>query len=74
MNELTDLHAIDLIDASWHKSTYTAGEGNCVEVADIPGTSGIAVRDSKNTDFPASRFSRPAWSTFVTAIAVGTLD
>jgi hypothetical protein len=74
MNELADLYAVDLSNASWRKSSYTAGNGNCVEVAAIPGTHGIAVRDSKNTDFPAARLTRSTWSAFVTAVAVGALD
>ncbi|WIV58976.1 DUF397 domain-containing protein [Amycolatopsis nalaikhensis] len=35
-------------DLSWYKSSYSSGEGaqgNCVEVAFLPGT--VAVRDSK---------------------------
>jgi hypothetical protein len=47
---------------SWVKSSYSAGEGNCVEVATLPET--IMVRDSKNTAGPALRFSPDAWRRF----------
>ncbi|WKX70059.1 DUF397 domain-containing protein [Streptomyces sp. XD-27] len=73
MNELADLYAVDLADAAWRKSSYTANNGNCVEVAHIPGTPGVAVRDSKNVDIPAARASRAAWSAFLTAVADDTL-
>ncbi|GAA2664884.1 DUF397 domain-containing protein [Streptomyces lunalinharesii] len=73
MSTPADQCGIDLAGAVWRKSSYTAGNGNCVEVADIPGATGIAVRDSKNTHLPAARVSRPAWSAFVAAVAGGAL-
>lgn len=73
MNELADLYAVDLAGVVWRKSSYTAGNGNCVEVADTPGVAGIAVRDSKNVDIPAARVSRAAWSAFLTAVDDDTL-
>ncbi|MCI0384040.1 DUF397 domain-containing protein [Streptomyces sp. CNQ085] len=62
----------DLPIDRWRKSSHTAGDGNCVEVAEIPGTSGIAVRDSKNLGVPPARVSRPAWAAFLSAVARGT--
>ncbi|WP_411146427.1 DUF397 domain-containing protein [Streptomyces sp. x-80] len=73
MNELAGLYAVDLVGAVWRKSSYTAGNGNCVEVAGIPGDAGIAVRDSKNVDIPAARVSRQAWSAFLGAVDKDTL-
>ncbi|GGU64058.1 hypothetical protein GCM10010211_31470 [Streptomyces albospinus] len=60
---------IDLSAARWRKSSYSNGsDGDCVEVADgLPGI--IPVRDSKDLQGPALRFSTAAWSTFVGAIA-----
>ncbi|MFJ3694618.1 DUF397 domain-containing protein [Streptomyces sp. NPDC090052] len=56
----------DLDSASWHKSSYSGGEGgNCLEVAnDFPGI--VPVRDSKNPHGPALVFRAPAWAAFVT--------
>ncbi|MBW1603123.1 DUF397 domain-containing protein [Streptomyces sp. JJ66] len=71
MNKLAALYTTDLTGASWYKSSYTANNGNCVEVAHVPGLAGIAVRDSKNVDFPAARASHAAWSAFVSAVATG---
>ncbi|MFD7896507.1 DUF397 domain-containing protein [Streptomyces sp. NPDC059743] len=73
MNKLADHYAVDLSDASWRTSSYTAGNGNCVEVAPIPSTSGVAFRDSKNRKIPAGRVSHRAWGNFVTAVVCDTL-
>lgn len=45
------------------KSTYSSGNGECVEVArNVPGT--IAVRDSKDVDGAILRLTRTAWAAF----------
>ncbi|MFJ2444552.1 DUF397 domain-containing protein [Streptomyces sp. NPDC087658] len=67
MNELADRHAVDLTGVAWRTSSYTAGNGNCVEVAPLP-TTGIAFRDTKDRTLPAARVSRAAWAAFVTAV------
>lgn len=69
MNTQADLYAADLHGVAWRKSSYTANNGNCVEVADVPGVAGVAVRDSKNVDIPAARVSGGAWSQFLSAVA-----
>jgi hypothetical protein len=69
MNTRADLYAADLRTANWRKSSYTANNGNCVEVTEIPGVAGMAVRDSKNVDIPAARVSRGAWAQFLSAVA-----
>ncbi len=56
---------------SWFKSTYTSGQGNCVEVARLPD--GAAVRDSKNRSGPVLRFSAEAWQAFLSAVKDGRL-
>ncbi|MFJ9380010.1 DUF397 domain-containing protein [Streptomyces sp. NPDC101455] len=53
--------------AMWRKSTYSGGQGECVEFADnIPDLA--PVRDSKTPTGPVIRFGRAAWSTFVTQV------
>ncbi|MFF1355626.1 DUF397 domain-containing protein [Streptomyces sp. NPDC058297] len=56
----------DLASASWHKSSYSAGDGgNCLEVThDHPGL--VPVRDSKNPTGPKLAFRADAWSAFIT--------
>jgi hypothetical protein len=73
MTRSADLYAADLTHAVWRTSSYTSNNGNCVEVADIPGVDGTAVRDSKNRHLPPVRVSYAAWVAFVTAVSVGNL-
>ncbi|MEU9305095.1 DUF397 domain-containing protein [Streptomyces sp. NPDC048269] len=56
------MHAASLDGASWRKSSYSGGEGECVEIADLPG--GLAVRDSKDPNGPALRFHASEWTHF----------
>jgi hypothetical protein len=49
---------------SWKKSSYSAANGNCVEVAHLGG-SYIGVRDSKNAAMPALGFTSASWRAFV---------
>ncbi|WP_327677162.1 DUF397 domain-containing protein [Kitasatospora sp. NBC_00458] len=61
---------VDLTRVAWRKSTYSAQEGQCVEVADgFPGR--VPVRDSKNPDGPALTFPAEAWRAFVSAVRAG---
>lgn len=46
------------------KSSYSSGNGECVEVArNIPGT--VAVRDSKDADGPILRLRPGSWALFL---------
>ncbi|MFF1394265.1 DUF397 domain-containing protein [Streptomyces sp. NPDC058287] len=46
------------------KSTYSSGNGECVEVAaNLPGI--VAVRDSKDLGHPHIRVGSAAWSQFI---------
>ncbi len=55
---------------NWRKSSYSGGEGNCVELATLPH-GGHAVRDSKNKDGPVLQFSRDAWRAFIADVKTG---
>ncbi|MEV6104086.1 DUF397 domain-containing protein [Streptomyces sp. NPDC051940] len=54
----------------WVKSSYSAGNGACVEVKS-PLTSLVSVRDSKDPDGPALDFGPESWAAFVTAVNGG---
>lgn len=48
-------------------SSYTGGQGNCVEVGQAQGA--IVVRDTKNRDAGALSVSPAAWSAFLSLLA-----
>ncbi len=60
---------VDLTGATWFKSTRSANNGQCVEVAFVDGD--VAVRDSKNPTGPALVFSASEWSAFIAGVAAG---
>lgn len=47
----------------WRKSSHSAAQTNCVEVAFMPER--VAVRDSKNTAGPTLAFAAPTWHAFL---------
>jgi hypothetical protein len=51
----------------WFKSSYSSGNGACVECARTPD-GGMAVRDSKHATGPALAFQDAAWRSFLAAI------
>ncbi|MYS86471.1 DUF397 domain-containing protein [Embleya scabrispora] len=65
------IYAVPLTDVEWVKSSYTNNDNDCVELAEIPGVSAIAIRDSKNTHLPVTRVSQPAWQQFIAAAKAG---
>ncbi|MGW4804064.1 DUF397 domain-containing protein [Kitasatospora sp. NPDC004272] len=55
---------------TWRKSSYSGGNGACVEIA-LPGSASIAVRDSKDPKGPQLRFTGASWAAFATAAGAG---
>ncbi|GHG65853.1 DUF397 domain-containing protein [Streptomyces griseocarneus] len=59
----------DLSNATWRKATYSAGQEECLEIADnIPGGL-VPVRDSRNPSGPALVFPAGVWSVFIEHLA-----
>ncbi|MCX5184245.1 DUF397 domain-containing protein [Streptomyces sp. NBC_00268] len=57
----------DLAIAAWRVSSYSGGQGDCVEIADnLPHL--VPVRDSKFSDSPVIGFSHDAWQAFVSRL------
>ncbi|MFJ8147065.1 DUF397 domain-containing protein [Streptomyces sp. NPDC096094] len=52
---------------SWTKSSYSGGNGACVEVKS-PVVAALAVRDSKVPAGPTLAFPADAWNAFVTSV------
>jgi hypothetical protein len=59
--------------AFWRKSSYSAANGDCVEVARL-ANGYIAVRDSKNIALPTLGFRPTRWQTFVGEVKRDRLD
>ena len=60
------MNAPGLSNAQWFKSTYSSGQGACVEVAAVEGE--IATRDSKNPAGPVLMFSEDGWAGFIRGV------
>ncbi|WP_433792615.1 DUF397 domain-containing protein [Actinoplanes sp. CA-252034] len=63
---------MDLADATWRKSRRSSDDGTCVEVAVVAG--GVAVRDSKNREGGALKFTYAEWVAFIGGIKAGAFD
>jgi len=50
----------------WHASSYSTGNGNCVEVANAPEN--IQVRDTKDRPGGTLIVSLPQWDAFITKV------
>jgi hypothetical protein len=63
------------VDVQWRKSSKSAQAGNCVEVAELPGSL-IGVRDSKDIrpERPVLTCSRTSWDDFLAAAQAGRFD
>ncbi len=63
---------VDVSRAVWRKSSWSGGNGNCVEVAaNLPGV--VAVRDSKDPDGPVLAFSPAVWRAFAAGVKASLL-
>ncbi|MFJ3825875.1 DUF397 domain-containing protein [Streptomyces nodosus] len=52
---------------TWTKSSYSGGNGACVEVKS-PTATALDVRDSKDPEGPLLAFPTDAWNAFVASI------
>ena len=52
---------------NWFTSSYSSGNGQCVETARLP-EGGMAVRDTKNRAGGSLSFSAKAWGSFLAEI------
>jgi Domain of unknown function (DUF397) len=55
-----------LLEANWHKSSFSGPNGDCVEAAELPA--GVAVRNSRFPDGPALLFTESEWDAFVRGV------
>ncbi|MFF2523874.1 DUF397 domain-containing protein [Streptomyces liangshanensis] len=58
---------------TWTKSSYSGGNGACVEVKS-PEVQSIAVRDSKAPEGPSISFVPASWNAFVQEMSRGAFN
>lgn len=64
---------IDLTGAVWRKSSASNGQGDCVELAALPGGH-VGMRDSKNPDGGVHVYTSTEWTAFRAGMAAGEFD
>ena len=57
----------------WIKSSLSYANGNCVEVASLPGGT-IGVRNSRDSGGPVLRFTPAKWHAFLGGVRNGEFD
>jgi len=60
-------------NSPWTKSTLSHANGNCVEVADLPGGQ-VGVRHSKDAGGLVLRYSPEEWWAFLSGVRNGEFD
>ena len=58
------------MSAVWVKSSLSFSNGNCVEVAELPGGS-VGVRNSRDPEGPVLKFTQGAWDAFLSDARLG---
>lgn len=63
---------MELVNTAWRTSSYSGGNGECVEVAALGGV--VGVRDSKDPTGPVLLVAPGAFTAFVRAVARGEFE
>ena len=58
----------------WLKSRRSNPSGNCVEVAELPGGAGVAVRNSRDPEGPALIYTSAEITAFILGAKDGDFD
>jgi hypothetical protein len=67
------MSAGDLPGARWRKSARSSAQGNCVELAELPGTE-VAMRNSRHPEGPALVFNGAELDAFLRGVKDGDFD
>jgi hypothetical protein len=74
MHIYNGMPASELPVDDWTKSHFSSPNGNCVELAQLPDGSGVAVRNSRDPQGPALVYTRAEIDAFVRGAAAGDFD
>ena len=66
-------HQRSSVDSYWIKSSLSYANGNCVEVASLPG-GGVGVRNSRDFAGPVLTFTPEEWVAFLGGVRNGEFD
>ena len=69
-----DLTAAELSTLAWRKSRRSNHQGQCVELALLPGGAGVAVRNSRQPDGPVLVYTRGEMEAFLLGAKDGEFD
>jgi hypothetical protein len=67
------MSAVELRDVQWCKSRRSSAQGNCVEVARLPG-GGVAMRNSRHPEGPALIFTSSEFEAFMLSARDGDFN
>jgi hypothetical protein len=67
------MSSVELRDVQWCKSGRSGAQGNCVEVARLPGGD-VAMRNSRHPDGPALVFTYREFEAFVLSAKDGDFN
>jgi hypothetical protein len=59
---------------TWQKSQRSNPSGNCVEMAELPGGAGVAIRNSRDPDGPALIYTVEEITAFILGARDGDFD
>jgi hypothetical protein len=68
----SELYEADLTHAVWIKASASNQNGACVELAAL--ADGVAMRDSKDPNRPALRYTREELAAFIAGAKAGEFD
>jgi Domain of unknown function (DUF397) len=74
MQTYNGMPASALPSLKWQKSRRSNPSGNCVEMAELPGGGGIAVRNSRDPEGPALIYTFDEIAAFLAGARDGDFD